>query len=371
MPLRAFAARLALVALAASAVALAWQGGRILEARLAPQDPPTIEVAPAPRAADEEKTIALFERAKDSVVFISTQTRVQDFWRRAREVPRGTGSGFVWDDAGHVVTNAHVLRGATGATVRLADGSTHEASLVGAAPQHDLAVLKIDADDLSPLPRGESAGVRVGQSTFAIGNPFGLDFTLTTGVVSALDRELPSDQGPDLRGLIQTDAAINPGNSGGPLLDSAGRMIGVNTAIYSPSGSSAGIGFAVPAETVGRVVPQLIRTGSYAPPSLGVEVDERVNAMARRQGVEGVLVLGVTPGSAAERAGLEPARATRDGRIVPGDVIVGLGGTEVRSVEDLFAALDSRSAGEETTLRIRREGATEEMTVTLDPPRRG
>jgi S1-C subfamily serine protease len=372
MSLRAFVARLALLTVAASVVVLAWHGGLALRESFAPQAPEApapVLVDPAPGAPDEEAVIALFERAKNSVVFISTRTEVPDFWRGRREVPRGNGSGFIWSSDGYIVTNAHVIRGASSATVRLADGSSHRAQLVGAAPRHDLAVLRIDAEGLEALPRGRSGDLQVGQSAFAIGNPFGLDFTLTTGVVSALDRELPAQDGPGLRGLVQTDAAINPGNSGGPLLDSAGRLIGVNTAIFSPSGSSAGIGFAVPADTVARVVPQLIQTGRYAPPSLGVDIDERVNALARRQGIEGVLVLGVAPGSAADEAGLEPARMTQDGRLAPGDAIVGLGDMEVRSVDDLLAALLAHAPGDETILRVRRDGEVREMTVTLDPPR--
>jgi len=372
MSLRAFAARIAVLTVAACALLLAWQAGLGLQSRLAPpaaSPPAPVLVDPAPGAPDEEQVIALFERAKNSVVFISTRTEVADFWQGRREVPRGNGSGFVWSADGYIVTNAHVVRGASSATVRLADGSTHRARLVGTAPQHDLAVLKIDAEGLEALPRGTSGDLQVGQSAFAIGNPFGLDFTLTTGVVSALDRELPSRDGPGLRGLVQTDAAINPGNSGGPLLDSAGRMIGVNTAIFSPSGSSAGIGFAVPADTVARVVPQLVRTGDYAPPTLGVDVDQRVNALARRQGIEGVLVLGVAPGSAADAAGLRPARMTGEGRLAPGDVIVGLGDMDVRTVDDLFAALLAHAPGDEVVLRLRREGGVEEVSVTLDGAR--
>jgi S1-C subfamily serine protease len=191
-------------------------------------------------------------------------------------VPRGTGSGFVWDAAGHVVTNNHAIAGAVSATVRLADDSAWPAELVGTDPRNDLAVLRIRPDaPATALALGTSADLRVGQKVFAIGHPFGLDRTLTTGIVSALRRVLPSGRGFAIRGLIQTDAAINPGNSGGPLLDSAGRLIGVNTAIYSPSGSSAGIGFAIPVDTVARVVPQLIAHGRYDPPSLGVQVDAR------------------------------------------------------------------------------------------------
>ena len=317
MPDRSFIVRLALITLAALLVVGAWQGGQALRTALA--EPLRV---PAPRIADlepgEERTIALFEASRESVVFITTAQEILDPWRRTtRSQPRGTGSGFLWDDRGHVVTNDHVISGADSATVRLADGSTQPARLVGRAPQHDLAVLRIEPAATPPLPLGTSDDLKVGQRVLAIGNPFGLDFTLTTGIVSALERELPAERGPGLRGLIQTDAAINPGNSGGPLLDSAGRLIGVNTAIFSPSGSSAGIGFAVPVDTVARVVPQLIRTGRYAPPQIGIEVDERVNALARRQGIEGVLVLGVSPGSPAAEAGLRPARLSSDGSHAP------------------------------------------------------
>jgi S1-C subfamily serine protease len=244
---------------------------------------PAFRPAPTPRlvsargdlAADEKATIDLFERASPSVVYISTRRRVVDFWRRdVRNVPQGTGSGFIWDEAGHVVTNYHVIEGASQAEVRLNDGRTYDAGLVGASPMHDLAVLRINVpiDRPPAVPLGSSGDLRVGQKVFAIGNPFGLDYTLTSGLVSALDRSLSEGSGIAIRHLIQTDAAINPGNSGGPLLDSAGRLIGINTAIYSPSGASVGIGFAVPVDTVNRVVPQLIAEGEYRGPSLGVVV---------------------------------------------------------------------------------------------------
>ena len=223
-------------------------------------------------AEDEKSTIELFENSRDSVVFITTRQRVMDAWtRNIFSVPSGNGSGFIWDDHGHIVTNFHVIKGASEATVRLADGRDYKASLVGASPAHDIAVLKIGIgfQRPAPVPLGTSHDLRVGQKVFAIGNPFGLDWTLTTGIVSALDRSLPSGDGRTIDNLIQTDAAINPGNSGGPLLDSAGRLIGINTAIYSPSGASAGIGFAVPVDTVNRVVPQVI-----APVVLGHLVDD-------------------------------------------------------------------------------------------------
>lgn len=343
----------------------------ILEKPLRPPEPR--EVVPrGDRAPGEETIIALFEASRNSVVSITTEERVLDPWsRRAVDVPRGTGSGFVWDDRGHIVTNNHVISGASGARVRLADGRVLEAELVGTAPQHDIAVLRVDAgtDAPPPLPVGESDTLRVGQSVLAIGNPFGLDWTLTTGIVSALDREIPTRGGATIEGLIQTAAAINPGNSGGPLIDSAGRLIGVNTAIFSPSGSSAGIGFAVPVDTVNRVVPQLIETGAYRPPVLGIRHSDRINRLAAMQGLEGVLVLGVEPGSPAERAGLRAARQDASGRLVPGDIIVGIGGRDIAGSADLSDALDAYAPGDSITIRVLRDGATVDVPATLADPR--
>ena len=320
----------------------------------------------------ESSTVALFERASPSVVYITTQAARRDvFNRTVEEVPRGTGSGFVWDDAGHVVTNAHVIQGASGAVVRLADQNAYPARLVGVAPDYDLAVLKIDAGatELPPIAVGTSADLRVGQSVFAIGNPFGLDQSLTTGVVSALGRRIPGLAGRPIDEVVQTDAAVNPGNSGGPLLDSAGRLIGVNTQIASPSGASAGIGFAVPVDTVNRIVPQLIREGRVARPQLGVQFTHpRVNAeVLRRAGVDGgLLVVGVAPGSAAERAGLRPTVQEAGGRIALGDVIRGIDGLAVRSLDDLYAGLARHSVGDAATLSVWRGGQTAEVPVTLE-----
>jgi len=365
-----FAARVLLVTAAVLIVSVVWQSIPLIQATLLSwQAEPRVVTARGDLAADEQTTIELFETARDSVVFISTAERVVDPWtRNVYEMPRGTGSGFLWDKLGHVVTNNHVIQGASRAQVRLADGRSYAASLVGADPSHDLAVLRIGVGTgrPPPLPIGTSADLKVGQKVLAIGNPFGLDWTLTTGVVSALERELPSGQGRTITGLIQTDAAINPGNSGGPLLDSAGRLIGVNTAIYSPSGMSAGIGFAVPVDTVNRVVPRLIAKGRYAPPALGIRVDPRADALARREGIEGVLVLGVDPGSAADRAGLRPAKLTGDGRIVAGDVILKLGGREIGGVEALRAALDRYEPGDTVTLEIWRDGERISVDVTLE-----
>lgn len=328
------------------------------------------DVPPAGPTSEEEVTIALFQAARDSVVAITTaQDVVNPFTLRATAEPVGSGSGFVWDRQGHVVTNAHVIAGVSRATVQLADGRAFPARLVGVDPGHDLAVLRIEAVDL-PRPFDAAPGTpQVGQRVLAIGNPFGLDWTLTTGIVSALDRELGNGRGGTIRGLIQTDAAINPGNSGGPLLDSSGRLLGVNTAIYSPSGASAGIGFAVPAATVQRVVPQLIATGRYSPPDLGVVFDSRINAAANRQGLVGVMVLDVIAGSDAARAGLVAAQLSRDGRIVPGDVIVAVDGTAIRDVDDLLAELDSRLAGQAVELTLRRDGRDRLVSLTLSQGR--
>lgn len=365
-----FLLRLAWATLAGALLIVLW---RVLPANGQPQP----ALAGAPRAAvprgdldpDEKSTIGVFERARDSVVYIATRQQVRDlFTRNVFSVPRGTGSGFVWDEVPHIVTNYHVVEGASEALVRLADGREVEATLVGASPAHDLAVLRIAVAGERPRPvtLGTSHDLRVGQKVIAIGNPFGLDWTLTTGIVSALDRSLPSDSGPSIEHLIQTDTAINPGNSGGPLLDSAGRMIGVNTAIYSPSGVSAGIGFAVPADTVNRVVPQLIRHGRYIRPTLGVDLDEGLNQrLARALGVDGVFVLRVTPGSGAERAGLRGLRRGADGRWVPGDVIVAVEGRKVGSVGQLLGRLDDLKVGERVRLQVLRDGRAVEVAVVL------
>lgn len=328
----------------------------------------------APRgdlAADERATIDLFRNARDSVVFISTRQRVADFWtRNVYSVPRGSGSGLIWDGAGHIVTNYHVIEGASEAQIQMSDGRQFNAQLVGASPQHDLAVLKIGGAGFSAparVPIGTSSDLQVGQNVFAIGNPFGLDWTLTKGIVSALDRSLPNENGPDIRHLIQTDAAVNPGNSGGPLLDSAGRLIGINTAIYSPSGASAGISFAVPVDTVMRVVPQLIANGRYTRPALGIESDEEINdRLKRASGIDGVFILSVEPGSAAERVGLVGVQRTRRG-ILPGDVIVALNSRPVSRLGDLLARLDDFQVGQKVQLTLLRAGEERNVSVELQP----
>jgi S1-C subfamily serine protease len=326
-------------------------------------------VARGALGADELTTIDIFESSKASVVFISTSERVVDFWtRNVMTVPRGTGSGFIWDESGHVVTNLHVIAGASEANVRLADGRDYTAGLVGASAAHDIAVLRIriPIDPPAPVPVGSSNDLRVGQKVFAIGNPFGLDWTLTTGIVSALDRSLTGEAGRVIEHLIQTDAAINPGNSGGPLLDSAGRLIGINTAIYSPSGASAGVGFAVPVDTVNRVVPQIIAKGRYAPPSLGIETDEMLSrAIARQLGVVGVAVLRVPASSVNAGAGLRGIRLGPRNTVIPGDVIVAVDGKEVDSVARLAARLDDYQTGAEVRLTVWREGKQLQIQAKL------
>jgi S1-C subfamily serine protease len=320
-------------------------------------------------AADEKATIELFRRASPSVVFITTLARRPTGFFELQEVPEGAGSGFVWDAQGHVVTNFHVIQGASAARVSLHDRSEWNATLVGVAPDQDLAVLRIraPADKLVPILVGTSRDLQVGQKVFAIGNPFGLDFTLTTGIVSALGRSIPALTGRRIDDVVQTDAAINPGNSGGPLLDSAGRLIGVNTQIASPSGASAGVGFAVPVDTVSRVVPQLISHGRVVRPQLGITAgDERA---LRRAGIEGVLVMSVAEGSPAQRAGLRGTSRAEDGTLVLGDVVQAVGGHAVASMDDLYAALERQKPGDVVKVRVLRDGRPLELEVTLAAPR--
>ncbi|GJD49102.1 Putative serine protease HtrA [Methylobacterium crusticola] len=320
-------------------------------------------------APSEAATVALFERVAPSVVYVFSKRAARD--RDLMQVDpysgegqqqggEQTGSGFVWDAAGHVVTNNHVIQGGGEISVRLSTGEVVPASLVGTAPNYDLAVLKLGRASSTPPPIaiGTSADLKVGQSVFAIGNPFGLDHTLTTGVVSALQRRLPTAEGRELSGVIQTDAAINPGNSGGPLLDSAGRLIGVNTAIFSPSGASAGIGFAIPVDVVNRVVPNLIRTGRTPTPGIGiVAAPEEATA---RLGIDGIVVVQVLRGSPAAAAGLRGLDAS--GGL--GDVIVGVNGRPVHRLPDLTAAMEAAGIGQSVTLKIDRDGQARSVTVT-------
>jgi S1-C subfamily serine protease len=323
--------------------------------------------SPAPRFNSSERaTISLFESAAPSVCYITTtNVRLDFFSRDVTEIPRGTGSGFVWDKEGHIITNFHVIQGADRAQVTLGDRTTWQAKLVGKAPEKDLAVLKIEApaDQLIPIPVGQSDNLRVGQSVYAIGNPFGLDQTLTTGIVSALGREIESVAGIPIRDAIQTDAAINPGNSGGPLLDSRGELIGVNTAIYSPSGASAGIGFSIPVDVVSWVVPELIAYGYIKRPGLGIELAPQ--QFVSRVGLKGALILNVTPGSPAEKAGIRPTLRNQYGRIQLGDLIVKLDDEAIQSENDLILALEKYEPGQDVDLTIKRDGEEQTVTITL------
>jgi len=313
---------------------------------------------------DETNTIDVVRRTKNSVVFVTNIQLVRDFFFSSEEaVPRGSGSGFVWDDQGHIVTNFHVIEDGDIFNVALPGGEQRQAQLVGREPNKDIAVLKIkgDAAGLFPLPIGISRDLQVGQKVIAIGNPFGFDHTVTTGIVSALGRSMPGAGGVTIRDMIQTDASINPGNSGGPLLDSSGRLIGMNTMIVSPSGTSSGIGFAVPVDTIRKIVPEIIRNGKVVHPGLGVSLMS--DQYAERFGIKGVVILQVPGGSAAARAGLEGLGRDRFGRLYLGDVIVAVDGAKVESYDDLYADLEEKRIGDTVTLTLRRE--SKERTVRL------
>ena len=333
-------------------------------------DPRAVPRAVTPRgelSQGEKSTIGLFRQASPSVVHITAITVQRDlFTLNVIQIPEGTGSGVVWDTNGNVITNFHVIQNADAAQVTLADQSNWKARVVGVAPDKDLAVLRIDAPAtrLRPIPIGTSKDLQVGQGVFAIGNPFGLDQTLTTGVISALGREIESVTRRPIQGVIQTDAAVNPGNSGGPLLDSAGRLIGVNAAIYSPSGASAGIGFAIPVDTVNRIVPELIRYGKITRPGIGVQAAE--DQIAQQLGVKGVLVVDVVAGSAAAKAGIRPTKREASGRVRLGDVIVAVDGVKVGSPNDLFLALEKYKIGDTVNFSLLRDGKTVQTRVTLE-----
>ena len=316
-------------------------------------------------AEDERNSIDIFKSTSSSVVFITSKAlRRNLFSLNAIEIPQGTGSGIVWDDSGRIVTNFHVISDANSIQVTMADQSKWKATLVGIAPDKDLAVLQIGAPPelLHPIPIGDAQTLLVGQKVFAIGNPFGLDQTMTSGIISALGREIKAITGRVIRGVIQTDAAINPGNSGGPLLDSAGRLIGINTAIYSPSGAYAGIGFAVPVEEINEVIPQLIKEGRLIKPGLGVSLaDIRIS---RQLGLEGLIIVDVEKGSGADQAGLRPTRQY-GGEILLGDVIQQIDGEDVGSLNELRDILERHAIGDVVPVTILRDDAKIEMIVRL------
>jgi 2-alkenal reductase len=335
---------------------------------------PTIEnllfAATTPRAVQargalaefEQLTIGIFERVSPSVVQVAGRGgEGMTMGGATEDVPTQTGTGFIWDQAGHIVTNEHVVQGANTLAVRFASGEVTRANVVGGAPNYDLAVVRVTGVKLpAPIPVGTSADLKVGQAAYAIGNPFGLDQSLTSGIISALRRRLPTTTGREITNVIQTDAAINPGNSGGPLLDSAGRLIGVNTAIFSPSGSNAGIGFAIPVDTVNRVVPELIRTGHFPTPGIGITTASE--AAATRMGVEGVVVLNAVPGSPAARAGLRGINPTTRQL---GDVIVGVDDKPVHRLADLTDYLEQVGVGKSVELTLDRGGSKTKVKVDV------
>lgn len=316
---------------------------------------------------DEANTTEVFQLASPAVVFVtSTELRRQRFTRNVMEIPRGAGSGFIWNaDSGLVVTNYHVVAGADRLTITLEDEQAFQAEVVGLAPERDLAVLRMmdPPDNLTELPVGDSSELSVGRKVMAIGNPFGLDTTLTVGVVSALDREIQSPSNRTIRGVIQTDAAINPGNSGGPLLNSLGQLIGVNTAIYSPSGGSAGIGFAIPVNTVIEVVPQLIAFGKIMRPVLGVELAS--DRWLRRYRVEGVPIVRTYRGFPAEMAGMVGARRGSRGEIILGDVITEIDGERVANNDEFLSEMERHRVGDTIDIVTTREGEEKRFTVEL------
>jgi S1-C subfamily serine protease len=306
-------------------------------------------------AADELSTIELFEQVSPAVVHVTSVAVLQNaFTMDVREMRAGTGSGFVWDNEGHIVTNLHVIRDGQGAVVTLADNSNHSARLVGFDSANDIAVLKIDVPPgaLTPIAIGESSNLKVGQKVFAIGSPFEFDHTLTTGVIGGLNRTFGTDSGT-IHSAIQTDAAINPGNSGGPLLDSAGRLIGVNTAIVSASGGSHGIGFAIPVDLVNVAVPDLIRTGTISRPWLGVVV-------------AGVLVQQVISGGPADKAGILPIRRGEHLETLAGDQILAINEDPIRTARDLLDLLTQYRAGDTVTVTILRDGQQKDVSVMLE-----
>ena len=332
---------------------------------LAAETPRTV-AARGELAGGETSTIELFRRVSPSVVHVFSQPSGRGYTEPGGDEERGgggqSGSGFVWDAAGHVVTNHHVVQGARRLSARLASGEIVSAEIVGSAPANDLAVLRLGRVATPPpaVAVGESGGLQVGQTVYAIGSPFGLDQTLTTGIVSALHRRIPTEGNREISDVIQTDAAINPGNSGGPLLDSAGRLIGVNTAIYSPSGASAGIGVAIPVDVVNRVVPELIRTGRVPQPGIGIVAGNE--ATTSRLGIRGVVIVRTVPGSPAERAGLRGVDPPT-GEV--GDVIVAANGRPVRRLTDLTGTLEQAGVGKPAELQVERDGRARTVRVEV------
>tara|TARA_A100001011_G_scaffold149558_1_gene157797 strand:+ start:1037 stop:2176 length:1140 start_codon:yes stop_codon:yes gene_type:complete len=325
-----------------------------------------------PFTNDEKNNTAIFEKASPSVVFVTnTKLRRQRFSLNVSEIPQGTGTGFIWDRSGIIVTNFHVVYRANKITITTHSNRSYEAKIIGAAPEKDIALLKIDTIEelLEPLPLGDSSALAVGRKVLAIGNPFGLDSTLTVGVVSALGREIKSLNQRTIRDVIQTDAAINPGNSGGPLLNSSGQIIGVNTAIRSPSGASAGIGFAIPINTLKNIVPQLIEHGKVVRPVMGVELLS--DYWTKRLGARGVAIFSVIEGLPAERAGMVGVRYDKQGKIHLGDVLIDINGALVSDEDTLLEQLEKFEPGDKIEVTTTRNEKIKRYQLTLDAPNPG
>jgi S1-C subfamily serine protease len=315
---------------------------------------------------DEKNTIDVVKRTKNSVVFVTNIQLVRDsFFSSEEAVPRGSGSGFVWDDKGHIVTNFHVIEDGDIFNISLPGGEQRKARLVGREPAKDIAVLQVEESlsGLFPLTIGTSKDLEVGQKVIAIGNPFGFDHTVTTGIVSALGRSMPGAGGVTIRDMIQTDASINPGNSGGPLFNSSGELIGMNTMIISPSGASSGIGFAVPVDTIRKIVPEIIRFGKVTRPGIGVSFLS--DQYTQRIGVQGVVIMEVPRNGGAERAGLKGMGRDRFGRVFLGDVVTAIDGKRIKSYDELYAALEDRKIGETVTLTVSRDNKERKVRFTL------
>lgn len=319
---------------------------------------------------DEANSTEIFSRASPAVVFVTNKALRRSFFSLdIQEIPRGSGTGFVWDSNGLIVTNFHVISGAQRLTVTLQDRTEYDAEVIGVAPEKDLAVLRIEnpPPQLITLPLGDSSELSVGRKVLAIGNPFGLDTTLTTGIVSALGREIQSPSNRKIRGVIQTDAAINPGNSGGPLLNSLGQLVGVNTAIYSPSGASAGIGFAIPVNTVKEVIPQLISYGRVLRPVMGLELAS--DRWIRRYRIRGLPVVRVHPEMPADQAGISGAYRNTRGEIVLGDIITHLNGAAIQSNDDYLSKLEDLQPGDTVSITTRLGEEEKQYTVKLTESR--
>jgi len=314
---------------------------------------------------DEQNTIEIVKKTKSSVVYITNIATVRTSFFSSEQMAKGTGSGFIWDNQGHIVTNYHVIEDGDIFMVTLANQEQKQARLIGKEINKDIAVLKIDEPDntITPMVPGSSSTLQVGQKVIAIGNPFGFDHTVTTGIVSALGRSMRGIGEVTIRDMIQTDASINPGNSGGPLLNSDSQLIGMNTMIYSQTGSSSGIGFAVPVDTIKKIVPQIIRFGKVIRPGIGITL--LPDRYLRRTDLKGAVIYDVPQRSDAERKGLIGLQRDRNGRLILGDIIVAVDGKPVTSYDDLYNILDDYAVGDQVKLTLSRKGKNRTVSIRL------